>query len=121
MTTPVTELGATTVEQVKAYLAITDARDDATIALVVDAVNDQVEQWHGGPTVPTADGAELAYRAKYQQGATMLAARVYRRRNSPNGVEDYGSELAGAIYTRSTDPDVAQLLELGRYERPAVG
>lgn len=121
MTTPVVQNGATTVDLVKSHLAITDARDDAMIGLVVDAVNDQVVEWHGPPTIPTADGSALDYRPKFKQGATMLAARVYRRRNSPNGVEDYGGDLGGAIYTRATDPDVAQMLNLGRYERPAVG
>lgn len=120
MTSPVAN-GATTTQAVKTYLAITDDRDDAAIDVVVSAVNDQVEQWHGPPTLENATGDALDYRPKYQQGATMLAARVYRRRNSPNGVEDFGSDLQGAIYTRSSDPDVAQLLELGRYERPAIG
>ena len=124
MTAPVpTPIPATSVDAVKSYLAITDDRDDAMIQAVVVAVNDQVEQWHGPPTIAggTGDDPTVSYRPKYQQGATMLAARVTRRRNSPNGVEDYGSDLAGAIYTRSNDPDVAQLLELGRYERPTVG
>lgn len=121
MTGPVVQNGATSVAKVKAHLAITDDRDDATLSLVVEATNDQVTQWLGGPTIASEDGTALDYRPKYQQGATMLAARVYRRRNSPNGVEDYGGELQGAIYTRRTDPDVAQLLELGHYERPAVG
>lgn len=121
MTSPVVENGATTVAKVKAHLAIADDRDDETLALVVDAVNDQVVQWCGAPSILNTAGDALDYRPKYQQGATMLAARVYRRRNSPNGVEDYGSDLQGAVYTRATDPDVAQMLELGRYERPAVG
>ena len=120
MTSPVSN-GATSAARVKTYLAITDDRDDEALALVVDAVNDQIVEWCGPPTVPDETGDVLDYRPKFQQGATMLAARVYRRRNSPNGVEDYGSELQGAIYTRASDPDVAQLLGLGRYERPAVG
>lgn len=122
MTSPVSN-GATTAERVKAYLAITDDRDDDALTLVVAAVNDQIVEWCGPPTVLVSGdtGDVLDYRPKFQQGATMLAARVYRRRNSPNGVEDYGSELQGAIYTRASDPDVAQLLGLGRYERPAVG
>lgn len=124
MTAPVpVPVPATSVEAVKAYLSITDDRDDAMIEPVVVAVNDQVEQWHGPPSIGsgTDEAPTLVYRPKYCQGATMLAARVTRRRNSPNGVEDYGSDLQGAIYTRSSDPDVAQLLELGRYERPAIG
>ena len=114
MTSPVVENGATTIEKVKAHLAIADDRDDDTLTLVVDAVNDQVVQWCGAPSILNPAGDALDYRPKYQQGATMLAARVYRRRNSPNGVEGYGSDLQGAVYTRATDPDVAQMLELGR-------
>lgn len=121
MSAPVVENEATSVADVKAYLSIGDDRDDQALGLVVDAVNDQVRSWNGPPTVANTDTGALDYRAKYRQGATMLAARVYRRRNSPNGVESYGSEMAGAVYTTSRDPDVAQLLELGRYERPAIG
>lgn len=52
-------------------------------------------------------------------GAIMLAGRVYRRRNSPAGVEAMG-EL-GPVYVQRNDPDIAQLLGLGRYARPQVG
>lgn len=106
--------GATDIASVKRYLALTDNRDDEALQLVVDAVNALVLRWHGPPPSGT-------WPAHFTQGAAMLAARVFRRRNSPNGVEDYGSDLAGAVYTRATDPDIAQLLEVGRYARPQVG
>ncbi|WP_280383359.1 phage head-tail connector protein [Nocardia wallacei] len=112
MTSPVP---ATTLAAVKTYLAITDDRDDAAITAVVDAVNDLIASWLPVP------GAGTGWPPRHAQGATMLAARVFRRRNSPNGVEDYGSELQGAIYTRANDPDIALLLGLGRYEPPSVG
>lgn len=55
----------------------------------------------------------------WHQGAKMLAQRVYRRRDSPAGVEAMG-EL-GPVYVSRNDPDLAQLLELGRYAKPVVG
>ena len=55
----------------------------------------------------------------WRQGARMLATRIYRRRDSPAGVEAMG-EL-GPVYVQRNDPDLAQLLELGRYARPMVG
>lgn len=55
----------------------------------------------------------------WRQGAKMLAQRVYRRRDSPAGVESMG-EL-GPVYVSRNDPDLAQLLQLGRYAKPVVG
>lgn len=52
-------------------------------------------------------------------GATMLAARLWRRRNSPEGVATFGAD--GALYVSRTDPDIAQLLQLGQYAPPVVG
>lgn len=52
-------------------------------------------------------------------GAVMLAARVYRRRNSPAGVESLGE--MGPVYISRNDPDLAQLLQIGRYAPPRVG
>ena len=114
MTNPTPVPAVTSRETVKRYLGITDSRDDDALDAVVSAVNSLVVQWHGAP-------ASGVWPQHHQQGSTMLAARVYRRRNSPNGVESFGSEVAGAVYTRSNDPDIAQLLEIGRYARPQVG
>jgi anti-sigma factor RsiW len=52
-------------------------------------------------------------------GATMLAARLYRRRNSPEGVATFAAE--GAVYVQRNDPDVALLLGIGSYAPPVVG
>ena len=48
----------------------------------------------------------------------MLAARLFRRRNSPGGVEAFTD---GAVYVARTDPDVAALLSIGPYKPPQVG
>jgi hypothetical protein len=50
----------------------------------------------------------------------MLAGRLYRRRNSPAGVEAF-SDLGGAVYVQRNDPDIALLLRTGAYARPMVG
>lgn len=51
-----------------------------------------------------------AWPKRYALGARMLAARLWRRRNSPEGVASFTGE--GVLYVRRTDPDVAELLRL---------
>lgn len=99
-----------TVTQVKEYLGINDERDDNAITNVVTAVNSLLTSWKGDSDL---------WPDHWVQGGLMLAARVYRRRNSPAGVESFG-ELGG-VYIQRNDPDVAQLLELGIYKKPVVG
>lgn len=52
-------------------------------------------------------------------GANRLAARLDQRRNTPLGYEAFGE--GGPVYVSRNDPDIAQLLGLGRYARPVVG
>lgn len=99
-----------TVTQVKAYLGISDERDDEAIQSVIAAVNSLLESWKGDPAL---------WPEHWLQGGVMLASRIYRRRNSPAGVESFG-ELGG-VYIQRNDPDVAQLLGLGVFKRPQVG
>lgn len=51
-------------------------------------------------------------------GATMLAARWYRRRNSPAGIDQISD--MGVAYVARSDYDVAALLALHDYAPPAV-
>ena len=53
-----------------------------------------------------------------QLAATMLAARLVRRRNSPQGVAVFGE---GATYVSRNDPDVARMLRIGPFAPPQVG
>jgi hypothetical protein len=57
--------------------------------------------------------------AEQAQGALLLAARLWRRRNSPEGVATFTSD--GAVYVQRNDPDVAQYLGIGSYAPPVVG
>lgn len=66
-----------------------------------------------------ADGASWTGWEHITEGATMMAARLYRRKNTPDGVAVFGGDTVA--YVRRTDPDVAQLLQLGDYAPPAVG
>lgn len=53
------------------------------------------------------------------KAAQLLAARLYARKGSPQGLASYG-DFGPAPVTR-LDPDVERLLGVGRYDRPAVG
>lgn len=100
---------------VKLNLGIDDAVDDDVIAPVVAAVDLVVR------TLPVADKARglAAWPANITHGATMLAARLYRRKGSPEGVAAFAAD--GPVYVQRNDPDVAMLLELGAWASPAVG
>lgn len=86
--------------------------DDSQLDAVVAAVNEQVAQWHG--YTPDED-----FRSSHLLGGTMLAAHLYRRRNTPGGVEQF-NEL-GIAYVQRSDPHVSQLLGLGAWTEPRVG
>jgi hypothetical protein len=77
------------------------------------------------PTVAAANAVVRAYATttdpdRLARGAVQLAARLWRRRNSPEGVATLGAD--GAVYVQRTDPDIAMLLGMGSmYAPPAVG
>lgn len=109
----------TDLARVKAQLSIADddTRNDAQLTVVVNAVNGYV------PTLPypasvAPDGAD-PWPDAVSLGATMLGARLARRRNSPSGVEPMGT--AGVAYVARTDPDIAMLLRTGTQATPRVG
>ena len=102
----------TTVAAVREFLGLAPAADPE-LTPVVEAVVALVESYHDAPD----EGAD--WPANLRQGSTMLAARIHRRRHSPAGVESLG-EL-GPVYVSRNDPDLAQLLKIGRYAPPRVG
>lgn len=108
--------GPATAAAVKTHLVIEDADDDAFIASIVSAVNTRVLSW---PVAAVADDAADWTGATVQHivtGANMLAARLVRRRNSPEGVTAFGA--AGPVYVQRNDPDIALLLQIGAYKKP---
>lgn len=68
------------------------------------------------PTWLTPRGDEGAWAEHQRVGATLLAARLELRKDSPGGMAAFGQEGAG--YVSGNWPDVAMLLGLGSY---AVG
>lgn len=108
--------GPADLERVKTWLSINDDRFDDALEVVVDAVNDVVR---GLPILADPDPEPDEFPARVVQGADMLAARVFKRRNSPDGVQAMTDE--GASYVSRSDPDVAQLLRIGAYAKPSVG
>lgn len=112
--------GPTTRDKVKAHLGIADAVDDAAIDDKVAAVNAMVTGWPVAQVANT-DPAPASWAAfpRIVEGATMLAARLFRRRNSPDGVVPAGD--AAPAYIARTDPDVALLLQIGTNAAPGIG
>lgn len=64
--------------------------------------------------------AQVASReTRVEAGAVMLGARLWRRRNSPGGIEQ--ATDAGVAYVARHDADVSRMLKLDGYAAPAVG
>jgi hypothetical protein len=114
--------GPTSSELVKAHLKVTDDIDDAAIDAAVDAVNDMVRELpicERADTDPAPSDWTGPGLRRITHGATLLAARVFRRRNTPDGIAAFGD--GGTAYVQRNDPDVAQLLQIGNYTKPSVG
>jgi hypothetical protein len=106
---------------VKAELGYTsvDAARDARITQRVDAVNSWVRQLPVASESLTYGSPPPQWPAHVILGGTMLATRLWRRKDSPSGVEAFTDQ--GAVYVSRNDPDVALLLSIGNYSAPRVG
>ncbi|WP_176484099.1 hypothetical protein [Glutamicibacter sp. BW80] len=51
-------------------------------------------------------------------GAVMLASRLYRRKNSPHGIESVGDM---STYVSRYDSDISRLLNIDTFRKPLVG
>lgn len=110
--------GPVTLAGVKAELSYTnvDAARDARIQTRVDAVNSWVRQLPVASDSLTYGAPPPQWPAYITLGATMLATRLWRRKDSPSGVEAFTDGTA--FYVQRNDPDVARLLKL---TAPGVG
>ena len=97
---------AITAEQVKTHLKL-PAVDDH-LEVIVDEVNRMVTEWHGDE-----------WPGGVEYGAIMLAARLHRRRNSPNGVESFSD--MGTSYVSRYDSDLDRQLRINAWTPPRVG
>lgn len=108
-----------TPERVAAYLRLPLPSADQDLLVSVCAA---VNAWVGGLEW-VADAAAASdppgeWPVTAEQGATMLAARLYRRRNTPSGVEAMVDQV---VYVQRRDSDVDMLLRVGSNQMPAVG
>lgn len=116
----------TTTAKVKSWAGITGTTHDADLDEIVAAVDEfvrelesvrvrdqiAVDETHpagGWPSLPE-DPDVPVWPNRYALGAKMLAAKLNRRKNSPEGVATFVGE--GVAYVRRNDPDVAALLRL---------
>ena len=100
----------TTTGQVASWLGIPDPSQDGDPALIlaVTAANAVVERYTG---TDQTDASKAA--------ATMLGARLYRRRNSADGVQQLTPDAGMRVAT--SDPDIARLLRIDAFDPPEVG
>lgn len=110
--------GPVALATVKAELGYTsvDAPRDARLQLRVDAVNAWVRQLPVASDALTYGTPPPAWPSYVTLGGTMLATRLWRRKDSPSGVEAFTDGTA--FYVQRNDPDVARLLKL---TSPQVG
>ena len=110
-------------DDVRAWLRLDAGADDALVSACSAAVEPQVEraradQW---VTVITAEHDETSTYtpdAEVYQAAVMLAARLYRRRNSAGGIELFAESVT---YVSKYDPEIERALRIGSWRRAAIG
>lgn len=93
-------------------------RDYQAAEVVVPAVIDFVNTLPALRTRQDNEG-NLTWGRQERSGAVLLTARLIRRRNSPAGIEEFGTD--GVVYVSRYDPDVARFLRLDKYAAPKVG
>lgn len=107
--------GPATVEAVTAEAGPVPSGDAGLVTAAVEAVNAAVRSWNCAAFAVN----QAEWPADIVKGANMLAGRIYRRRNSPSGVESFGD--LGPVYVQRRDPDIAMLLHIGTHAFPQVG
>lgn len=87
--------------------------DLAALEMVVTAVNEYVE------SLPNVDRDPVGgWAGTTILGAVMLSARMYKRKNSPGGIEAIGDM---STYVSRYDSDIARLLNIDSFRKPMVG
>lgn len=92
---------------------------DVIVAAVVSFVDACPDRHTLPPADPDAPEDPPVWAMDTHLAGLMLAGRLYRRRNSPSGVEAFTGD--GATYVSRNDPDVARLLRIEGYAPPRVG
>lgn len=105
---------------VKLWLALdeTDTADDALVAAACAMTEPYVQRCRPEWAVPGVF-PDYVPDAETYQGAVMYAAREYRRRNSPAGVQSFAD--GSTLYVSKYDSDIERALRTGAYSTPRVG
>lgn len=107
---------AVTADDVAAYLGLPATADREWLTRAADAATAYV---NGLSHVTPADvDPAPEWADDTAAGAVMLAGRFYQSRNAPLGAA--GFDAAGGLVLARTDPELARLLRIGRYLRPAA-
>lgn len=104
--------GPATLDGTLVLVSRTEDEAGGSVAAAVAATNSLVRGW----LRPAPDGE---WAAHHRYGADLLAARLWRRKDSPGGMLQFGMEAA--VYVSGNWPDVAMMLGLGEYRTPRVG
>lgn len=101
---------------VKEWLRVNDqdTKDDGLLREVCAAAEPYVERCR--PEFATPDGTYKPDAETYK-GAVMYAARMYRRRNSPAGIEVFND---AASFVSRYDPEIDRALQTGDWARPVI-
>lgn len=102
---------------VKEWLRLSeqDNSDDDLIQRVSAMAEPYVERCR--PEFLNADTGEYVPDAEAYSGAVMYAAREYRRRNSPAGVEVFGDAVS---FVTRYDTDIERALRTGSWAGPVI-
>jgi hypothetical protein len=87
-------------DELRKFLGAQSTKDDAVLGMVLESAG----SWVYDRVYP-----ESIQKPEVVQAVLILAARLYKRRQSPEGVA--GWDDMGAIRIIATDPDVRSLLE----------
>lgn len=95
---------------VVAWSKLTANVDTEALDLICEAVDGLVRELPAVLMFVSADPAPAEWPSRYKLGARLLAARLYRRRDSAEGVAAITTE--GVAYVRRNDPDIAEQLRM---------
>jgi hypothetical protein len=110
---PIPGGGPATLTAVRVQLGIKDGdtRDDDKLRDVIAGVNAYVRR------LPSAvDDIAEGWADDIVLGAVMLAARIFRRKNTPAGADAVAA--SAAPYVARNDPEIAMLLGIGDFAKP---
>jgi hypothetical protein len=95
-------------DEVRAFLRVTDPAEDPVIQTALDAALDYGERRTDHVFDPATDGGDDPdVPGTVHHAALIHAARLYRRRDSTDGTIGFGD--AGVVRIGRTDPDIEAL------------